>query len=146
MAPNFNILHQPAPCIPPSVNNFFLSGQGASIEASTPGFIEHSHKPRASTPQRGRIYIEDRNNEAFQENHGKVRYSTPVGGRSLNRLDAFGRKSTKPKKANNLITGDAKPMVEIEDYRANNAYPIMDSIGLEIRTHLEEAKQEITIL
>ena len=64
--------------------------------------------------------------------------------RSLNKLDFYGRKKGKQHRssANSIqVQGDAES-VNI----AQPQYPLVDSIALEIRTHLEDAKDEMTVL
>lgn len=73
-----------------------------------------------------------------------TRSRTPSGVKSLDRLDAFGRKSQVPKRLR-------RTNVEMREVDQNpvhnyNGTPLMDTILLEIRTHVDEAKEEITIL
>ena len=73
---------------------------------------------------------------------GGTRSRTPTAGRGLQKLDFYGRKKGKAApiaKPSKLPKQDSK-------IKRDCCYPLMDSIALEIRAHLEEAKGEITVL
>ena len=76
------------------------------------------------------------------------RSRTPTNQQSLSRLDFYGRK-TNPIKRGSVGRQLGEGITAGQKSGNQGQYvgtPLMDSIMLEIRTHLEEAKQEITIL
>ena len=69
--------------------------------------------------------------------------------RSLDKLDFYGKKRPQRVKQRPQINRQQFFDTEASYQSRENAYvgtPLMDSIMLEIRTHLEEAKEDITIL